>query len=206
MKKILISSVLILSFINVNAQNIIDSSAKEICACANERLQAVDNPGNNQKETFLFICTTSIFNQNNKAILKEYGMDELLAGTLDRFTKDVNEKLVKICPNVLPSDTKKESVIPVASNAKTEADILPVACTVVNITNNQYPTIEARDKNGVLHSFIIFKPFPTDSLFTLGGIKLGSNLIVTYNLLDIFDNSVNDFRSFKVITQLEKVK
>jgi hypothetical protein len=43
-------------------------------------------------------------------------------------------------------------------------------------------------------------------LFTAGGIKVGSNIKVSYETLDIYDNNAKDFKTFKVVTQLEKLR
>jgi Na+-transporting NADH:ubiquinone oxidoreductase subunit NqrF len=185
----------------------VDIASKEVCSCANEKMQYVDNVQNEQKDAFLYICTTDIFNNNLNAILKEYGVSSQLEGTYDRFSKDVNDYLTNNCPDVLP---KKATIAADSSgqiennNSVKEEGV--IECNVLNIANYQYPTIEARDKKGVLQSFIIYKPFSTDILFTAGGIKVGNNIKVSYETLDIYDNNAKDFKTFKVVTQLEKLR
>ncbi len=207
MKKLTLTLVLLVTFLNVHSQDAVDIASKEVCSCAKDKIQYVDNVQNEQKDAFLYICTTDVFNNNLTAILKEYGVSTQLEGTFDRFTKDVNEYLTNNCPDVLP---KKAAIIVDPSgqiennNAVKEEGV--VDCLVLNIANYQYPTIEARDKKGVLQSFIIYKPFSTDILFTAGGIKVGNNIKVSYETQDIYDNNAKDFKTFKVVTQLEKLR
>jgi Na+-transporting NADH:ubiquinone oxidoreductase subunit NqrF len=207
MKKLTLTTVLLSSFLNVHSQDAVDIASKEVCSCANEKMQYVDNVQNEQKDAFLYICTTDIFNNNLNAILKEYGVSSQLEGTYDRFSKDVNDYLTNNCPDVLP---KKATIAADSSgqiennNSVKEEGV--IECNVLNIANYQYPTIEARDKKGVLQSFIIYKPFSTDILFTAGGIKVGNNIKVSYETLDIYDNNAKDFKTFKVVTQLEKLR
>jgi Na+-transporting NADH:ubiquinone oxidoreductase subunit NqrF len=207
MKKLTLTTVLLSSFLNVHSQDAVDIASKEVCSCANEKMQYVDNVQNEQKDAFLYICTTDIFNNNLNAILKEYGVSSQLEGTYDRFSKDVNDYLTNNCPDVLP---KKATIAADSSgqieNNNTVKEEGVIECNVLNIANYQYPTIEARDKKGVLQSFIIYKPFSTDILFTAGGIKVGSNIKVSYETLDIYDNNAKDFKTFKVVTQLEKLR
>jgi hypothetical protein len=207
MKKLTLTTVLLSSFLNVHSQDAVDIASKEVCSCANEKMQYVDNVQNEQKDAFLYICTTDIFNNNLNAILKEYGVSTQLEGTFDRFSKDVNDYLTNNCPDVLP---KKATIAADSSgqieNNNTVKEEGVIECNVLNIANYQYPTIEARDKKGVLQSFIIYKPFSTDILFTAGGIKVGNNIKVSYETLDIYDNNAKDFKTFKVVTQLEKLR
>lgn len=205
MKRLLLIISAFLLFNNINAQDAIELASKEICSCSKSKLEYIDNPENEQKDAFLYICTTDIFNTNLSAILKEYGIEVQLEGTFDRFTKDVNNYLTKNCLDVLPKkvETTLDSSGQV-SNPNSTKEYGAIECTVVNIENYQYPTIEAKDKNGVLHSFIIYKAFSTDILFTAGGIKVGNNIKVSFETEDIYDNNAKDFKTYKVVTQLEK--
>jgi hypothetical protein len=207
MKKIILTSVLVLTFFNAHPQEALSKASKQICECATEKIQYIDDVQNEQKDAFLYICTTDIFNSNLKEILKDYGITINIDGTFERFTQDVNKDLSNNCPKVLPS--KNETTID--SNISTTNLDAPkkeeiIDCTVLNITNYQYPTIEAKDKNGILQSFIIFRPFSTDILFTAGGIKVGNYIKISFQTEEIYDSNTKAFKTYKVITQLEKLK
>lgn len=198
MKKVIFIIVFTLSFVNAQSQNVIDIASKEIYDCSISKIKSVDNPTDKQIDEFLTICTRDIYNLRLKPILRYFRQTVADGETFSKFSDAVNERLAN--PNA-PS-------VSANSDNATDEIFKPVMCTILTIDRstayNKYPTITGKDANGEMHQFIYLKPFPTDILYRYSRINPGDKFIISYEELDIFDESKNDFITYKYVTQLEK--
>ena len=109
--------------------------------------------------------------------------------------------MLEVCPETLLSlagELEFDEETAVKTNSTIEGKI-------VEIKIEQFATIVVKDKNGRVHNFLFLNYFDTASLFTNDEIrKMISLVLIIQNLR--FTTQKKEFRYYKIITGLEKIK
>ena len=75
---------------------------------------------------------------------------------------------------------------------------------ITAINKEQFLTIQMKDKNGRAYSFLVLDYFDTASLITNNELKIKSPVKISYSEIELLDVKTNEFRYFKIITNIEK--
>jgi hypothetical protein len=202
MKKIVFLAILFFTILNTQAQIIINVCAKEIYSCTSSKMTSIGNPTDKQVDIIFTTCTRDTYNNNLKSILSYYHMTTENSGTFEKFSDEVNEKILNLS---LSDKTADDSKVAISQKTRERNNIYdPIKVTISVIENRKFPTFVGKDKNGVEFEFIYLKPFPTDIMYRYNRIRPGDRFLITYYEIDIFDEGINDFITYKYITQLLK--
>jgi hypothetical protein len=119
------------------------------------------------------------------------------------FGEKIAMKMINYCPDFIIGLGKialAEEEASASSNNQTES----LEGIVTEIKTEQFVTISVKDKNNRIHKFLLLDYFDTASLFMDGEVKKGTQLLIYYSEIELYDPILKDFRFNKVISGLEK--
>lgn len=201
MKKLLLLVSLVTLSVNAQSDEVYDKIGQETCSCLESKNIDLKNNLDGEKLTMMLgLCMIESYNKHKmelpekeRAALDDNDGMKLLG-------EKVAMKMVDKCPDFiiaigqLPDDEEDAAA---ATEIKIEGK-------VTAIETKQFVTIKLKDKNGRTHSLLLLDYFDTASLFTEGKIKSGTELLVGYSDVELYDPEAKDFKYFKVITSFEK--
>lgn len=209
MNKTIIVFAVLLIFNIAKSQDIIDLYAQEITKCTDARVQSIEKVSNEQLDLFINICTRDLYNGRLQSILNYYKLDKEKKDTFDNFYIDVLEKTLnssKFVPKIDSATTLATTATDSITKVETEIPVYlePIKITIIDIEQKKFPTFIGKDKDGKIQEFIYLKPFPTDIMYRYKRILPGDKFLISYNIIDIFDEDVNDFITYRYVYQLIK--
>ncbi len=209
MNKTIIVFAVLLIFNITKSQDIIDLYAQEITKCTDARVQSIEKVSNEQLDLFINICTRDIYNGRLQSILNYYKLDKEKKDTFDSFYIDVLERTLNTSKSTTEvSDIKiLEPIVNdtiINNEDRTPIYLEPIKITIIDIEQKKFPTFIGKDKYGKIQEFIYLKPFPTDIMYRYRRILPGDKFLISYNIIDIFDEDINDFITYRYVYQLIK--
>lgn len=224
MKNNIVTSIFIFLFMSTQAQDLIDISAKEIFECTSQKMKSMDKVSEKQIDFIFTTCTRDIYNSRVKSILNYYHFTTETVDLYNKFSEDVNDRIMNNSTKNNTTNTNNtnntdntdniESTITDSNETINNDGVInkesrennsnfdPVKITITSYEVKRFPTYTGKDKNGVEYEFIYLKPFTTDIMHRYNRIKTGDRFLVSYYEIDIFDETINDFITYKYIYQL----
>ena len=194
---IIVSIFLFLSAI-ANAQDVLDTMAKETCECVTSKNLDIKNLSSEKLQMEFGVCAMQSYSKHKEAYDKVSPSDIGDTNSMRKLGESLAMKMLGMCPDVIMGLAKSDEDEIAAAPSPT------VEGTVVEFVTEQFVTIKVKDKNQRLHNFIMLDYFDTASLYTDGLIRKKDQIVVTYSEIELFDPKVKEFRYYKVITGLEK--
>ena len=198
MKQIILLTVLLFSFLSSDAQKYIDEITDNICHCIEKIPDSLDL---NQKKIELGLCMINASIPYKKKLKKDFDIDlDIMDETTgERYGQFFGLKIAGHCPNMIKkfadinNDNKKE--------IKTETDI--ANGIIIKINKDFFVNFSLKDINGKINKFywLSFIKSNTELQETFESLK-GKNVKIKYTVQDFFDPRINEYREFKIITEL----
>jgi hypothetical protein len=202
MKKSLLAFVFSLFFINANSQDVLDTVAKEVCSCANEKKETLKGADANKLQMELGMCIISSFSNHEKDLTAKYGNVMETDGAMEKLGRDVGIKMASVCPDVLMSlaETGLDD-----EEASTAQEFTTLEGQVVELKSEQFLTLVVKDNSGRTHSLLLFNFFEGSNLLTENKLKKNDKVSVDYWEEEFYDAKAKDFRYYKVMQGLKKL-
>lgn len=200
MKKILYLFLLFSASINAQTDDVYDVIAKETCSCIESKKIDINAEAKDNKLTMtLGLCMIESYTKHKMELPEkdrtEFGDDK----GMQNLGEKVAIKMVSHCPDYIIALGQMED-----EESTTEVKQLTIEGKVTDIETKQFVSIKLKDKNNRSHNLLLLNYFETASLYTEGTIKSGTELIVGYDEVEMYDPEAKDFKYFKIITSLQK--
>jgi hypothetical protein len=200
MKKLHFLFLFITSPITSQTIDVYDLIAKETCSCIESKKIEINAQTNeNQLTLALGLCMLEVYEKHKNELPEndrtELGDDE----GMEKMGQKIGIKMVNHCPDFLITLGQMED-----NETATEVKKFTIEGKVTGFETKQFVTIKLKDKNNRLHNLLLLDYFETASLYTEGNIKSGTELIVGYTEVEMYDPEAKDFKYFKVISSLQK--
>ena len=75
---------------------------------------------------------------------------------------------------------------------------------VTAIKKDQFVSLQLKDKNGRAFSFLLLDYFETASVLTNNELKVKDPVKVGYTEIELFDVATNEFKYFKILTDIQR--
>lgn len=150
----------------------------------------------------LGLCIMASYTKHPDEIKALHGQILENESGMEKFGEQIGIKMLEVCPETLLSlagELEFDEETAVKTNSTIEGKI-------VEIKIEQFATIVVKDKNGRVHNFLFLNYFDTASLFTNDEIRKNDFISVNYSESEIYDPKNKEFRYYKIITGLEKIK
>ncbi|WP_447637166.1 hypothetical protein [Flavobacterium microcysteis] len=204
MKKSLFVFILSLFYMNAKSQDILDVITKEVCSCANEKKEMLKNAAPKKVQMQLGLCIVSSFSSHEKEIVAKHGNLRETEGAMEKLGRDVGMKMASVCPDVfmlfadIVSEEETEEV--------GEVPALTIEGKIVEIKQEQFLTIIAKDNSGRSHTFLVLTYFEDSNLLIENELKKNDKVSVEYWEQEFYDPKAKDFRYYKVIQGIKKIQ
>lgn len=197
MKKFVLTLLLLLAVATTNAQDLLDTVAKEVCTCVEGKKDKFQGLSPDKVQAQLGLCILASYSAHEKDVKAKYGnvMDSDKA--MEKFGEDIGTKMVTACPETLMEFAG-------VGDDDATAEVLSVEGKITEIKNEQFTTISVKDKNGRIYSFLVLNYFDTASLIVGNELAKNNSVTVKYSEVELYDNKPKEFRFFKVISGIEK--
>lgn len=200
MKKILYLFLLFSASIYAQTDDVYDVIAKETCSCIESKKIDINAEAKDNKLTMtLGLCMIESYTKHKMELPEkdrtEFGNDE----GMRNLGEKVAIKMVSHCPDYIIALGQMDD-----EESATEVKQLTIEGKVTGIETKQFVTIKLKDKNNRSHNLLLLNYFETASVYTEGNIKSGTELIVGYTEVEMYDPEAKDFKYFKIITSLQK--
>ncbi|HNP32980.1 MAG TPA: hypothetical protein PKN96_06780 [Flavobacterium sp.] len=202
MKKITFTTLLLLVFINTNAQDILETVTKEVCSCIESKKESMKGLPQNQLQTQLGLCMLASYNNHESVVKAKYGDVMADEKNMEKFAEAIGMKMVTICPETLMSIAG--AMGEGGEDTATAAEVKSVEGTITEIKNDQFTTISVKDKNSRMYTFLVLNYFDTSSLIIGNELNKNNSVIIKYSEVELYDNKAKEFRFYKVISGIEK--
>lgn len=188
---------LVLVSITSSAQELLDTVAKEVCACVEGKKDKLQGLTPDKVQAQLGLCILSSYTAHDKEVKAKYG--DLMGNdkAMEKFGEDIGVKMVTACPETLMEFAG-------VGDDEVTAEVLSVEGKITEIKNEQFTTILVKDKNGRVYSFLVLNYFDTASLIIGNELTKNSSVVIEYSEVELYDNKSKEFRFFKVISGIEK--
>jgi hypothetical protein len=202
MKKFILLLLLLSS--SVYSQDaIIDIVAKETCECMSAKKTDLTNSNLEELQMSLGLCMLNSYSEHSKEFDDSNKIDISDEEQMSVFGEKIAMKMINYCPDFIIGLGKialAEEEASASTNNQTES----LEGIVTEIKTEQFVTISVKDKNNRIHKFLLLDYFDTASLFMDGEVKKGTQLLIYYSEIELYDPILKDFRFNKVISGLEK--
>lgn len=202
MRKIILLFVLITSS-SYSQDAIIDIVAKETCECMSAKKTDLENVNVEELQMNLGICMLKSYSEHSKDFDEGNKVDITDEEQMGAFGEKIAVKMLQYCPDFIMELGKialAEEEVSNDSNKQSQT----LEGVVTEIKTEQFVTVSVKDKNNRIHKFLLLDYFDTASLFMDGEVKKGTQLIVYYSDVELYDPISKDFLFNKVISGLEK--
>jgi hypothetical protein len=200
MKKVHFIFLLISSTFTAQTVDVYDIIAKETCSCIESKkieINALTNE--NQLNMALGLCMLESYNKHLNELPENERNNLGDDAKMEDMGKKIGIKMVTHCPDILMAIGQMEDD---EESSKSKQQI--IEGKVIGIETKQFVTIKLKDKNNRVHNFLLLQYFDTASVYTDEKIKPGTELIVGYTEVEMYDPEAKDFKYFKIITSLQK--
>ncbi len=200
MKKILYLFLFFTLSINAQSNDVYDVIAKETCSCLESKKIDINAEAQENKLTMtLGLCMIESYTKHKMELPEKDQTDFGNNDGMRSLGEKVAIKMVSHCPDFIIALGQLDD----EENA-TEVKELTIEGKVTGIETKQFVVIKLKDKNNRSHNLLLLDYFETASLYTEGNIKNGTELIVGYTEVEMYDPESKDFKYFKIITSLQK--
>jgi len=182
---------------------IIDIVAKETCECMSAKKHDITSANLEELQMDLGICMLKSYSEHSKEFDESAKINISDEEQMSAFGEKIAMKMINYCPDFIIGLGK----IALAAEETTESSSNQTESLegiVTEIKTEQFVTISVKDKNNRIHKFLLLDYFDTASLFMDGEVKKGTQLLVYYSEIELYDPILKDFRFNKVISGLEK--
>jgi hypothetical protein len=206
MRKILLLSLLFVSFTVFSQTKTLDKIAKETC----EYLQKDEVKKLNPKErtTKLGVFILSMYGKYQKKLKKEGIKIDLSKGREGGrdFGQKVGIAMVQFCPDTLmafanednANEDKEEDVV-----EEKESGSLVIEGNIVGIQGEEFSTLIISDTNGKTQKFIWISNFKGSDKLILGKDIEGLKVEVSYKSIECYSPQLKEYISRKQITEIK---
>jgi thymidine phosphorylase len=197
MKKITLVLLLLLVFFNTNAQDILSTVTKEVCACVETKKDKLQGLTPDKLQAQLGLCILASYTAHETEIKVKYG--EILNNdkAMEKFGEEIGLKMSTVCPETLLEFAG-------VNVDDAESEVLSVEGKITEIKNEQFTTILVKDKNGRVYSFLVLNYFDTASLVSGDELNKNNSVIIKYSEVELYDNKAKEFRFYKIVSGIEK--
>lgn len=202
MKKITFTLLLLLVFLNTNAQDGLEVVTKEVCSCIESKKESLKTLSASQLQTQLGLCMLASYNANESVIKVKYGDIIGDEKNMEKFGEDIGVKMITICPETLMSIAG--ALGEGNDDSATDAEVKSVEGKITEIKNEQFTTILVKDKNSRMYTFLVLNYFETANLVITNELNKNNSVVIKYSEVELYDNKAKEFRFFKVISGIEK--
>jgi len=201
MKKSLFVFVLSLFCMNAKSQDILDVITKEVCSCVNDKKEMLKDAGSEKTQMQLGLCIISSFSSHEKEVTAKYGDLMETEGAMQKLGGDVGVRMVSVCPDILMmfADTESEEEM-------SEIPALTIEGKIIEIKQEQFLTIIAKDNSGRNHTFLVLTYFEDSNLLIENKLKKNDKVSIVYWEQEFYDAKAKDFRYYKVIQGIKKIQ
>ncbi len=202
MKKVVLLFVLLSS--SVYSQDaIMDLVAKETCECMSAKKTEMTNDNIEELQMNLGICMLKSYTDHSKDFDESNKINITNEEQMGDFGEKIAMKMINYCPDFI-LELGKIAIAEDESAGDTKKNAETLEGVVTDIKTEQFATISIKDKNDRVHKLLLLDYFDTAALFTSGDVKKGSQILVNYSEIELYDPVLKDFRFYKVISGLEK--
>jgi len=196
MKKIIITSLIVLVNTISYSQDIFDKVAQESCECiAKKKSEKKSTDKKNTSVEFGVCVINSYSNHASEFTGEKFDLNDTEA--MRKLGEKVALKMLTYCP---------DSVMELADDDEKEvADKnLTITGEITEIKTEQFVSIVLKDEKSRLHTFILLDYFDTAGIFTDNKLNKKDKVSISYIESELYDPKMKEFRYFKIITGLEK--
>ncbi|OUD35964.1 hypothetical protein [Flavobacterium sp. FPG59] len=207
MRKIIIALVLIFS-INSFSQDMYDIIGKETCACLGTKKLDYQKIDKKELQTQVGLCMIQSYTSHINEFKEEEKVQFDDKDGMRKMGEKVALKMLVNCPDIileLGKSTQKE-----VSDEDDEELVVDepqdvfIEGQVTAIKKDQFVSLLVKDKNGRAYSFLLLDYFDTASVLTNNELKVKDAVKVGYTEIELFDVATNEFKYFKILTDIQR--
>ncbi|WP_182651007.1 hypothetical protein [Flavobacterium sp. SOK18b] len=207
MKKIIIALVLIFST-NSFSQDMYDIIGKETCACLGTKKLDYQKLDKKELQTQVGLCMIQSYTSHINEFKQEDKIQFDDQEGMRKMGEKVALKMLVNCPEIileLGKSTQKD----IGDESEDElvvdepADVF-IEGQVTAIKKDQFVSLQLKDKNGRAYSFLLLDYFETASVLTNNELKVKDSVKVGYTEIELFDVATNEFKYFKILTDIQR--
>lgn len=207
MRKIIIAVVLIFS-INSFSQDMYDIIGKETCACLGTKKLDYQKIDKKELQTQVGLCMIQSYTSHINEFKEEEKVQFDDKDGMRKMGEKVALKMLVNCPEIileLGKSTQKD-----VSDEDDEELVVDepqdvfIEGQVTAIKKDQFVSLLVKDKNGRAYSFLLLDYFDTASVLTNNELKVKDAVKVGYTEIELFDVATNEFKYFKILTDIQR--
>nr|WP_314838629.1 hypothetical protein [uncultured Flavobacterium sp.] len=207
MRKIIIALVLIFS-INSFSQDMYDIIGKETCACLGTKKLDYQKIDKKELQTQVGLCMIQSYTSHINEFKEEEKVQFDDKDGMRKMGEKVALKMLVNCPDIileLGKSTQKD-----VSDEDDEELVVDepqdvfIEGQVTAIKKDQFVSLLVKDKNGRAYSFLLLDYFDTASVLTNNELKVKDAVKVGYTEIELFDVATNEFKYFKILTDIQR--
>ncbi|WP_158728300.1 MULTISPECIES: hypothetical protein [unclassified Flavobacterium] len=207
MRKVIIALLSILSA-NAYSQDMYDVIGKETCACLGSKKLDYKKIDKKELQTQVGLCMIQSYTSHINEFKEEDKIQFDDKDGMRKMGEKVALKMLVNCPEIIlelgkstQKDNGDESEDEIVADGP--ADVF-IEGQITAIKKDQFISLQLKDKNGRVYSFLLLDYFETASMLTNNELKAKDSVKVSYTEIELFDVATNEFKYFKIITDLQR--
>lgn len=208
MKRIIIVVLLLISSTNSFSQDMYETIGKETCTCLGSKKLDLKKLDKKELQTQVGLCMIQSYTSHINEIKQEDKIQFDDQEGMRKMGEKVALKMLVSCPEIileLGKSAQKDIGGEVNDQLVVDepADVF-VEGQITGIRKDQFISLQIKDKNGRVYSFLLLDYFETASMLTNNELKPKDAVKVSYSEVELFDVASNEFKYFKIITDLQR--
>ena len=201
MRKIIIALLLIFST-NSFSQDVYDIIGKETCTCLEAKKLDYTKLNKKDMQTQVGLCMIQSYSTHASEFKAEdkVSFDDEVG--MRNLGEKVAMKMLADCPAIILEMGRRS--VDEDDISEVEKESLFIEGEVTDIKTEQFLSLQVKDKNGRIFTFLLLDYFENASILTNNEINKKDNIKISYSEIELFDPKSKEFRYFKIITDLEK--
>jgi hypothetical protein len=207
MRKVIIALLSILSA-SAFSQDMYDVIGKETCACLGSKKLDYKKIDKKELQTQVGLCMIQSYTSHINEFKEEDKIQFDDKDGMRKMGEKVALKMLVNCPEIIlelgkstQKDNGDESEDEIVADEP--ADVF-IEGQITAIKKDQFISLQLKDKNGRVYSFLLLDYFETASMLTNNELKAKDSVKVSYTEIELFDVATNEFKYFKIITDLQR--
>jgi hypothetical protein len=207
MRKVIIALLSILSA-SAFSQDMYDVIGKETCACLISKKLDYKKIDKKELQTQVGLCMIQSYTSHINEFKEEDKIQFDDKDGMRKMGEKVALKMLVNCPEIIlelgkstQKDNGDESEDEIVADEP--ADVF-IEGQITAIKKDQFISLQLKDKNGRVYSFLLLDYFETASMLTNNELKAKDSVKVSYTEIELFDVATNEFKYFKIITDLQR--
>ncbi len=186
------------------SQDILEPLAEETCSCVNDLNFETMNA--DQIEMNFGLCVLKSINDHQSEVEKEFGKKiDYQSPEFSKLIESIGGQMAITCPDVIMKLAQNDEMLESLTGEEID-ESYTVTGKITNINQKQFYIIDFETEDKVPLKFIFLYDVENSDIIRSSTKWKGQKLSISYIEMELYDGSIGDFRTFKILDAIEPWK